>query len=127
MIVYGGLRTIKKMNPALKPGSLNSAQIDDLLKSISASIVKVTATWSGSCMITAPIYKELFSKYCKELKFFTVDVDDNPEIAAKFSIDKLPHFLYFKHGELVDQVIGATPKKILEDKIRKLISGSKIK
>jgi thioredoxin 1 len=115
------------MTQAQNPASINEKQLIDLLNRNSTAVVKVTATWSGSCQIAAPIYKELFREYHNAAGFFTIDMDSNPDVMKRYSVYELPHFLLFRNGELVDQVAGTSPKKLLEEKIKKLLTGKKIK
>jgi len=46
--------------------------------------------------------------------FVKVDVDDNPETAAKYSVSAMPTFLFIKEGEVVDRLMGANPQRLQE-------------
>ena len=76
------------------------------------------ATWCGPCRMVAPIVSELADEYQeKGLRVGKVDVDANPKITAQFRVMSIPSILFFKDGEMVDQVVGAGPRTHLEEKI----------
>lgn len=84
------------------------------------TMVDFWATWCGPCRMVAPIVEELAEEYsAKGLKVGKMDVDANPSIPSKYGIRSIPTILFFKGGELVDQVIGFVPRSHLEDKILK--------
>ncbi|MEO8147498.1 MAG: thioredoxin family protein [Bacteroidia bacterium] len=85
------------------------------------AVVKFTADWSGSCQIAQPIFSELSKRYNDKVNFFTVDVEKSKRTVEQFNVRELPHFLFFKNGELVDQVIGSAPKTLLENKLKNLL------
>lgn len=76
------------------------------------------AVWCGPCRLVAPIVEDLADEYQeKGLKVGKLDVDTNPHTAVRFQVRSIPSILFFKNGELVDQVIGAVPRPHLEEKI----------
>lgn len=84
------------------------------------SMVDFWATWCGPCRMVAPIVEELAEEYqAKGLKVAKMDVDANPSTPSKYGIRSIPTILFFKGGELVDQVIGFVPRPHLEEKIQK--------
>jgi len=81
-------------------------------------MVDFWATWCRPCLHIAPIVEELAKEYEeKGLRVGKVDVDSNPKTAVRFSVRSIPAILFFKNGELVDQIIGAGPRKVFEDKV----------
>jgi len=81
-------------------------------------MVDFWATWCRPCLFIAPIVEELAQEYQeKGLKVGKLDVDSNPKTAVRFSVRSIPAVLFFKNGELVDQVVGAGPRKVFEDKV----------
>ncbi len=83
------------------------------------SMVDFWATWCGPCRMVAPIVEELADEYRdKGLKVGKMDVDANPQTPARYGIRSIPTILFFKGGELVDQVIGYVPRPHLEEKIQ---------
>jgi len=86
------------------------------------SMVDFWATWCGPCRMVAPIVEELAGEYSdKGLKVAKMDVDANPSVPARYGIRSIPTILFFKGGQLVDQVIGFVPRPHLEEKIQKHI------
>ena len=78
------------------------------------------AAWCGPCRLVAPIVEKLAEDYAEEgLRVGKLDVDQNQEIASRFGVRSIPTILFFKDGELVDQVIGLVPRTQLEELIQK--------
>jgi thioredoxin 1 len=81
-------------------------------------MVDFWAAWCGPCRLVAPIVSDLADDYRdKGLRVGKLDVDTNPKTAVRFAVRSIPSILFFKNGELVDQVVGAVPRHHLEDKI----------
>ncbi|OGD71639.1 MAG: thioredoxin [Candidatus Coatesbacteria bacterium RBG_13_66_14] len=77
------------------------------------AMVDFWAVWCGPCLAVAPAVEEIAEEYKGRLKVVKVNVDENPNVAAKFGIRGIPTLLFFKKGEVVRQVVGAQPKKRL--------------
>ena len=69
----------------------------------------------------APIIDQLAKEYYGKIVFGKLNVDENPEGARRFGIMSIPTLLIFKNGELMDRVVGALPKNILEAKLIRLL------
>jgi len=67
--------------------------------------------------MVAPILEELAREYAGRISFGKLNVDENQSVALEYQIMSIPTLLVFKNRKLVDRIIGATPKKILEPKI----------
>ncbi|HEX9509795.1 MAG TPA: thioredoxin domain-containing protein [Puia sp.] len=81
------------------------------------SLVQFKTEWSGACQIIAPVYEELSKCYNGIADFFSIDVEQEADMEKEFGVLELPTILFFKNGELIDHVIGLTPKKALISKI----------
>ena len=90
---------------------------DEIESSEGLAIVDFWAEWCGPCRMVGPIVEELAEEYEGKGKVGKLDVDSNRVTAGRFNIRSIPSILYFKDGQVVDQVVGAFPKKYLEEKI----------
>jgi len=80
------------------------------------------AVWCGPCRMIAPHVEEASTIYSGKLKVGKVDVDSNHRIASQYSIMSIPAVMFFKNGAVVDQIIGAVPRKALFDRIDRILS-----
>ena len=84
-------------------------------------LVDFGAEWCGPCKMMHPVVDMLAKEVEGKALVGKVDVDLNPNTAARFGIRNLPTFLFFKDGKLVDRAVGAVPKSVLQDKINSLL------
>jgi thioredoxin 1 len=83
------------------------------------AVVDFWATWCAPCRVIAPILDQLADQYNNEnVKVAKVDVDTNLSTSTRFNVRSIPTILFFKNGKLVDQIIGAVPKPMLEKKFQ---------
>jgi thioredoxin 1 len=102
----------------MKPITVNDANFqDEVIQSDKPVIVDFWAIWCGPCKMIAPTIEELAKDYDGKLKVAKMDVDSNPQTAMKYGIRSIPTLLIFKGGQVVEQIIGAVPKRHLIDKI----------
>ena len=90
---------------------------DEIESSEGLAIVDFWAEWCGPCRMVGPIIEELAEEYSGKVKVGKLDVDSNRVTAGRFNVRSIPSILYFKDGQMVDAVVGAYPKKYLEEKI----------
>ena len=99
-------------------------EFEEVVKSESAVIVDLWAPWCMPCRAVEPVFEELSNEYRNKVSFLRLNVDDNPGVPGRFGVRGIPTFLLFKNGKLVDRVVGAVPKSILEEAIKRLIDQS---
>lgn len=93
----------------------------EVLQSNVPVVVDFWATWCGPCKMIAPILEEVAGEYSEKVKIVKIDVDSNSATAAKHNIMSIPSLLFFKNGEVVDQVVGAIPKAQLTARLDNIV------
>lgn len=96
----------------------------EVLQSETPVLVDFWAVWCGPCRIIAPVIEELASEFEGRAKIAKMDVDHNPQIPSALGIRSIPTLLFFKDGQVVDQLVGAAPKKALAERLESLISAA---
>ncbi|WAC08815.1 MAG: thioredoxin [Thermodesulfobacteriota bacterium] len=94
---------------------------EEVINSQTPVLVDFWAEWCGPCKMIGPVVAEIAREFEGKIKVGKVNVDDNQATAAKFGIRGIPTLLFFKGGELVNQVVGVQPKSKLLELINKII------
>jgi thioredoxin 1 len=92
-----------------------------VLKSDKPCLVDFWAEWCGPCRMVGPIVEEIAKDYAEKLKVGKLNVDQNGQTAAKYGIMSIPSLLIFNQGKVVEQIVGAAPKKQFVEKIDKIL------
>ncbi len=93
---------------------LNSANFDEIRKSNNKIVLDCWADWCGPCRMLAPTIDKLARDYSGEVTFAKMDCDKNQNLVQQFRIMAIPTILFFKDGEVVDQIIGLVPREEIE-------------
>ncbi len=99
---------------------LNNENFDSTVAS-GVTLVDFWAPWCGPCRMIAPVIEELAEEYDGKATIAKVNTDEEQDIAVKFGIRSIPTILFFKDGEVVDQMIGAASKQAFAEKLDALL------
>jgi thioredoxin 1 len=80
-------------------------------------LVDFWAPWCGPCRRVSPIVEEIASERGEDLKVVKLNIDQNQQTAVKFNVMSIPTLMLFRHGEVKKTVIGAYPKRKLEEEL----------
>lgn len=81
-------------------------------------LVDFWAEWCGPCRMVGPIVEELSRELEGQAVVGKVDVDANANVSAEYGIRNIPTMLIFKGGKIVDKIVGAMPKHMIEEKLK---------
>jgi thioredoxin 1 len=99
---------------------LTEAGFDEALVAHPRLIVDFWATWCGPCHAIAPVLEQVAREQAGHIVVGKVNVDEQPALAARFSIRSIPTLLFFKNGVPVDTVIGAVPRAEIDKRLTAL-------
>ncbi len=91
---------------------INSAQFDDSIKE-GVSVVDFNAQWCGPCKMLGPVMEKL-SGEMTNVKFYAVDVDNDPDVAGRFNVMSIPYVAVFKDGVKVADNVGFIPEAAMK-------------
>ena len=93
----------------------------EVLQAEKPVLVDFWAPWCGPCKAISPIVEELSEVFGGQIKFAKCNVDNNPATPSKFGIKAIPTLIFFKKGNVVEQITGMVAKSKLEEAINSVL------
>ncbi len=93
----------------------------EVLESEQPVLVDFWAPWCGPCRVVAPVLEEIASER-QDLRIVKLNVDDNQQTAAQYGVMSIPTMILFKHGEAAHKIVGAYPKRKLEQELEPILA-----
>jgi len=101
------------------PIHVTDADFDRVVKENPYVVVDFWADWCAPCRAIAPTIEDLAKRYAGQVTFAKINSDENPKKVTEYMIMGIPTILFFRDGKLVDQVIGAMPRHMFEERVKK--------
>jgi len=84
-------------------------------------LLDLWAAWCGPCRMVAPVIEQLASELSDSVLVGKLDVDANPQTAARFGVQSIPTLLILKDGREVDRLVGAQPRHAILQRLQRFI------
>jgi thioredoxin 1 len=89
----------------------------EVIESETPVLVDFWAPWCGPCRMVAPVLEEIAQEKGDQLKIVKLNTDENQQTAIAYEVLSIPTLILFKNGQVAKKVIGAYPKRKLEDEL----------
>jgi len=104
-----------------EPVLVSDSDFDEFVKKHTKAVIDCWAPWCGPCRMLSPTIDALAKDMKGEVAFGKLNTDDNFRISGKYRISSIPTLLLFRDGQLVDRMVGAAPRTMVEQTIRKAL------
>jgi thioredoxin 2 len=85
-------------------------------------LLDLWAPWCGPCRMIAPALEQLAAEMAGRVRITKLNIDENPETAARFNVASIPTLLIFKAGREVDRIVGLQPKAQIAERLERFVS-----
>jgi len=111
----------QKKSASNKPVELTDATFAETVLSHPLVVVDCWAPWCAPCHMVAPIIEEMAGDYAGKILFGKLNMDENQRVPMQYQIMSIPTLLVFKNGKLVNRIIGAMPRQMMEPEITRYL------
>lgn len=131
-LVQGGERPAAQANRAAQransngnaqPMTLTDANFQQTINGPGPVLVDFWAPWCGPCRMVAPAVEQLAREFQGRATVGKLNVDENPQTAQRYQIMSIPALYIFKNGRVVDQIVGAQPVQVLQQRLARQVGG----
>lgn len=103
-LVYNNFERMCNFMQSIVTISFN--EFESILNNNELVFVDFFASWCGPCKMFSPIVEQISQKYKDKITVLKIDIDENSEIAEKYSIQSVPTSILFKNSNIVERVSG---------------------
>lgn len=100
-----------------KPVDVTDATFTNYIQNHTLTVIDCWAPWCAPCRMISPILEEMARDYAGKISFGKLNVDENRRVAMQYQTMSIPTILVFKNGKLVDRIVGAMPRRLMEPRI----------
>ena len=94
---------------------------NEVLEYAKPVLVEFGADWCGACHMLAPILVQLHEEFNGQIKIAWLDIEACERVARMYGIRDIPTLVFFKNGQIVDQIVGVVPRQVIATKLRALL------
>lgn len=84
-------------------------------------LIDFSAGWCGPCQMIAPVLEKVSEEYEGKVTFCNIDVDENPDLAGRYSVQSIPALVLLKNGEMAEMEVGFKPEDSIKEFLDKYL------
>ena len=117
----GSTQTGSGQTGSTTPITLTDANFQQVISGPAPVLVDFWAPWCGPCRMVAPSVEQLAREYAGRAVVGKLNVDENPATQRRYQIMSIPTLYIFKNGQVVDQIVGAQPLSVLQQRLARQV------
>lgn len=102
---------------------ITATELQEKINNGEKIMVDFWASWCGPCRMLKPIFEKVSSENTTEVQMYTMDVDDNRDMAVSLGIRSVPTIKVFNNGEVVDTKVGLVQEEVIKQMTKQLVNG----